>query len=232
MARAGRPKAELTLSDEERAALEGWVRRRSTPQAWALRCRIVLACAEGASNKDVAARLGSTPHAVDRWRARFVEHSRGPASSPANASVGTAGRSNGRSLGSSATAASPSDANERARTSSPSSAWPPPNGSTNTLIPELRRRAFRYSPCRHPLGRGRPHSRRAGSGDDCAAPWHRGRLPSVPPGTHPRRTGVGAAAVSGPGRCGSRPAALFTEARRRRARSAGPSPCHGGLLLR
>ncbi len=50
------------------------MRRRSTPQAWALRCRIILACAEGASNKDVAARLGSTAHAVGRWRARFVEH--------------------------------------------------------------------------------------------------------------------------------------------------------------
>ncbi|AJF63173.1 IS630 family transposase [Streptomyces vietnamensis] len=74
MARTGRPKAELILSSEERTALEGWVRRRSTPQAWALRCRIILACAEGASNKDVAARLGSTPHAVGRWRARFVEH--------------------------------------------------------------------------------------------------------------------------------------------------------------
>ncbi|MFB7453522.1 IS630 family transposase [Streptomyces sp. NPDC056194] len=74
MARTGRPKAELILSDKERTALEGWVRRRSTPQAWALRCRIIPACAEGASNKDVAARLGSTPHAVGRWRARFVEH--------------------------------------------------------------------------------------------------------------------------------------------------------------
>lgn len=56
----GRPKAELTLPDEERSALEGWVRRRSTPQAWALRCRIILACAEGASNKDVAARFDSS----------------------------------------------------------------------------------------------------------------------------------------------------------------------------
>ncbi|SOE39776.1 transcriptional regulator, RpiR family [Streptomyces sp. OK228] len=74
MARMGRPKAELTLSDKERAALEGWVRGRSTPQAWALRCRIILACAEGASNKDVAAQLGSTPHAVGRWRARFVQY--------------------------------------------------------------------------------------------------------------------------------------------------------------
>jgi transposase len=74
MARTGRPKAELRLSDEERAALEEWVRRGSTPQAWALRCRIILACAEGASNKEVAARLGSTPHAVGRWQARFVKY--------------------------------------------------------------------------------------------------------------------------------------------------------------
>jgi transposase len=50
------------------------VRRRSTPQAWALRCRIILACADGASNKDVAAELGSTPQAVGRWRARFVQY--------------------------------------------------------------------------------------------------------------------------------------------------------------
>jgi transposase len=74
VAQIGRPKAELTLSAEEREALQGWVRRRSTPQAWALRCRIILACATGASNKDVAVELGSTPHAVGRWRARFVEH--------------------------------------------------------------------------------------------------------------------------------------------------------------
>lgn len=64
MARTGRPKAELVLSEDERAALEGWVRRRSTPQAWALRCRIVLECATGASNKDVAGKLGSTAHVV------------------------------------------------------------------------------------------------------------------------------------------------------------------------
>jgi transposase len=62
------------LSDDERSALEGWVRRRSTPQAWALRCRIILECASGASNKDVAEKLGSTAHAVGRWRSRFVTH--------------------------------------------------------------------------------------------------------------------------------------------------------------
>lgn len=48
----GGPKAELTLSDEDRAALEGWLRRPSTSQAWALTCRITLACAEGASNAE------------------------------------------------------------------------------------------------------------------------------------------------------------------------------------
>jgi transposase len=64
----------LVLTDDERAALEGWVRRRSTSQAWALRCRIILECASGASNKDVAEKLRATPHAVGRWRARFVEH--------------------------------------------------------------------------------------------------------------------------------------------------------------
>ncbi len=74
MVRTGRPKAELVLSGEERATLEGWVRRGSTPQAWALRCRIILACASGASNKDVAAQVGSTAHAVGRWRSRFVQY--------------------------------------------------------------------------------------------------------------------------------------------------------------
>ncbi|WP_020129856.1 IS630 family transposase [Streptomyces sp. 303MFCol5.2] len=74
MARTGRPKAELVLSVDERAALEGWVRRRSTPQSWAVRCRIILACADGMSNKDVGALVGMTGQSVGRWRARFNEH--------------------------------------------------------------------------------------------------------------------------------------------------------------
>ncbi|MET7573157.1 helix-turn-helix domain-containing protein [Streptomyces sp. NPDC005492] len=39
-----------------------------------MRCRIILACATGASNKDVAEQVGSTPHAVGCWRARFVRY--------------------------------------------------------------------------------------------------------------------------------------------------------------
>jgi transposase len=38
----------------------------------ALRARIVLACAEGADNKDVAATLGIWPQTVTKWRGRFV----------------------------------------------------------------------------------------------------------------------------------------------------------------
>jgi transposase len=70
MARTGRPKAELALSDAERDALVRWS-RRGRP-ALTLRARIVLACAEGATNQDVAAALGVRPQTVARWRGRFV----------------------------------------------------------------------------------------------------------------------------------------------------------------
>jgi len=70
--RTGRPKAELILTDAERSELERIARRAKSAQAVALRARIVLACADGDSNKDVAERLGVAPHTVSRWRARFV----------------------------------------------------------------------------------------------------------------------------------------------------------------
>ncbi|MFE0791074.1 helix-turn-helix domain-containing protein [Streptomyces mutabilis] len=72
MARMGRPKAELVLTAQERDQLEELVRRRSTPQALALRCRIVLACATGATNREVARQVGAEEHTVGKWRARFV----------------------------------------------------------------------------------------------------------------------------------------------------------------
>jgi transposase len=73
MAERGRPKAALTLSDVERETLQQWARRPKTAQALALRARIVLTCAEGKANKDVAAELGVWPQLVGKWRARFVE---------------------------------------------------------------------------------------------------------------------------------------------------------------
>jgi transposase len=72
MAERGRPKPPLVLTEDERQTLERWARRAKSSQALALRCRIVLACAEGATNKAVAEQLGIWPQTVTKWRGRFV----------------------------------------------------------------------------------------------------------------------------------------------------------------
>jgi len=69
----GRPKALLELTSDEREQLERWIRRRKSAQALALRSRIVLACATGLTNKEVAAQLGVSMPTVGKWRSRFVE---------------------------------------------------------------------------------------------------------------------------------------------------------------
>jgi transposase len=68
----GRPKAPLVLSEDERQALLSWSRRPTSAQRLALRARIVLACAEGRSNTEVAAALKITLPTVGKWRQRFV----------------------------------------------------------------------------------------------------------------------------------------------------------------
>ena len=72
MAERGRPKAPLVLTDDERQTLQRWSRRAKTSQALALRCKIVLACAEGQTNQAVAEQLGIWPQTVAKWRGRFV----------------------------------------------------------------------------------------------------------------------------------------------------------------
>ena len=72
-ARPGRPKAGLVLSDAEREQLSRWARRAKTSQALALRAKIVLACAEGRNNKEIAGQLRVTESTVARWRRRFTE---------------------------------------------------------------------------------------------------------------------------------------------------------------
>jgi transposase len=70
--RRGPKLPELALTDEERATLQRWARRASSGQALALRCRIVLACAEGYSNAEVVKRLEVSRPTVTKWRSRFV----------------------------------------------------------------------------------------------------------------------------------------------------------------
>jgi transposase len=64
----------LELTTEERRVLRGWVRRRKTAQALAVRSRIVLACAQGGTVTAVAEELGVSRDMVSKWRRRFLEH--------------------------------------------------------------------------------------------------------------------------------------------------------------
>src|SRR5271155_4227294 len=66
---------EVTLSDEDRAVLERWARRPKSSQALAMRCRIVLAAADGESSSEIAARLGCHKSTVGKWRGRFARRS-------------------------------------------------------------------------------------------------------------------------------------------------------------
>ena len=73
MARRGRPTPVIKLTADERKTLERWARRHTSSQALALRCRIVLACADpDRSRTDIAVEMGCNPATVTKWRARFA----------------------------------------------------------------------------------------------------------------------------------------------------------------
>lgn len=67
----GRPVPPLFLSAEERDYLGRQVRRHRAPRSLSERCRIILRCSEGLSNKAVAGELGFHEHTVGKWRRRF-----------------------------------------------------------------------------------------------------------------------------------------------------------------
>ena len=69
----GRPKAQVVLNEMEREQLAAWARRRKTAQALAMRSQVVLFCADGRDNKEVATQLRVTPQTVSKWRNRFAE---------------------------------------------------------------------------------------------------------------------------------------------------------------
>ena len=72
MARTGRPKAELVVTEAEREELGRLSKRIRTNRDIAFRARLILACADGSSNVAVAHRCRCEPHTVSRWRARFI----------------------------------------------------------------------------------------------------------------------------------------------------------------
>lgn len=61
----------IALTDQEHGQLLQWARSPRTHRALALRARIVLACHNRRSNREVAQRLGVSVQTVGKWRARF-----------------------------------------------------------------------------------------------------------------------------------------------------------------
>jgi hypothetical protein len=71
--RRGRPVERLVLGPDERAALQQYAKQFGRAPQLAMRARIVLECAEGRLNGDVARDLGVSIQMVGRWRRRFVQ---------------------------------------------------------------------------------------------------------------------------------------------------------------
>ncbi|MDE0057720.1 MAG: IS630 family transposase [Defluviicoccus sp.] len=69
----GRPMAALVPSDGERSFLEAQVRRHRVARSMSDRCRMILRCAEGPSNKAVATEIGAHERTVGKWRRRFLK---------------------------------------------------------------------------------------------------------------------------------------------------------------
>lgn len=71
--RKGRPTPPIVLTDEERTFLEALCRRSKTPQAQARRARVILACAEGCYNGQIAQKTGFCAQTVGTLRQRFYQ---------------------------------------------------------------------------------------------------------------------------------------------------------------
>jgi transposase len=73
MARRGRPAPELVLTADERATLQHRLDDAESSSDARLRAGIVLACADGKSNVEVAVGLAIHRMTVAKWRTRFLE---------------------------------------------------------------------------------------------------------------------------------------------------------------
>ena len=61
----------MEVTPEEREKLSLLTRRPKSSQSLAMRARIILQCAEGFGNDEVAQKLGVTRPTVGKWRERF-----------------------------------------------------------------------------------------------------------------------------------------------------------------
>lgn len=73
MARTGRPKVGLVITEDERAELVRLTKRVRTNREVAFRARLVLACAAEPSNVLVAQRHRCARSTVGKWRTRFIK---------------------------------------------------------------------------------------------------------------------------------------------------------------
>lgn len=68
----GRAATTVTVTDDERAELERWLRSARTEQRLAFRARVVLAAADGEGSVSIARREGVRVNTVSTWRTRFA----------------------------------------------------------------------------------------------------------------------------------------------------------------
>lgn len=72
MARLGRPKQEIELTDAERATLERYAKRHKLTQDFARRARIILMSSQGLTAREISTRLACSPELIPKWRKRFL----------------------------------------------------------------------------------------------------------------------------------------------------------------
>jgi transposase len=69
----GRRPTALSCSQQDRAELERLGRSRTEPKQHVERAQIILACLAGEPQARIAARLGTPPNSVSKWRIRFAK---------------------------------------------------------------------------------------------------------------------------------------------------------------
>ena len=64
----------LTITESQRADLQGWVRSTTLPAGLARRARLILLLADGHSYKAAADKVGLTVRNARKWAVRFAAH--------------------------------------------------------------------------------------------------------------------------------------------------------------